>query len=362
MSELEHKLPEYVLQPNAISRAIYDLSTNARRLIGMAMALIPQNAKNPNDYRVRFGVSDFEKALGVTKGSENRRYIVAAVRECLDSHIEIWHPNGDFEAFTWFSYSRLLVPVGDADLTDSIDFAGNPELTSDLGGWETIEMKFNPDLGEALKLFKRAYSEIRLENLGRLQSKYAIRYYEIAQSFAGFAGKNGNPKDTWYFEYSIMEIRTIFCLAKSKYRVTAEFRRNVVEKPLEDLNAADIGLHITVEYVRRGRKLVGFRFVCRRVSAADPRPADTTERLRDKHPDRFNELLAEVQREQEQQGVLFPVSPARRQSMAEVAAEDQLAKELEAGQPKKRGRPRKSAAGDGAGKAAEGFGVKKPAK
>ena len=354
MSDLESKLPEYILQPNAISRAIYDMSTNARRLIGMAMALIPPNAEKPADYRVKFSVSEFEKALGLPKGKKSRELIIAAVRECLDSHIEIFLPNGDWKGWSWFVESCLEFEL---NYIDRIELDHIPIVKGEdcnYNCWSNIVMEFNYHLGETLKQFKRAYSEITLENLGRLQSKYAIRYYEIAQSFAGFAGKDGNPQNTWYFDYSIMELRTIFSLTKSKYRVTAEFRRNVVDKPIEELNTAEIGLHITVEYVRRGRKLTGFRFVCRRVSAADPRPADTAERLRDKHPDRFNELLAEVQREQEQQGVLFPVSPARRQSMAEVAAEDQLAKELEAGQPKKRGRPRKSAAGGGAGKAAEG--------
>ena len=371
MNGLERKLPEFVLQPNAISRAIYDLSTTARRLIGMAMALIPQNAEKPEDYRVEFSVSDFLRALGLESGAKTNRVVFNAVNECLESSIKVWSEDeSEWIGRTWFGECRLRKNAGGCTDMQTGGFKfmveeDNPrEITSPppIFQWHTIIMEFNHRLGETLKLFKRAYSEIRLENLGRLQSKYAIRYYEIAQSYAGFAGKDGNPQNTWYFDYSIAEIRTIFGLAKSKYRVTKDFRVYVVDRPIAELNSSDIGLHITVEYVRRGRKLVGFRFVCRRVSAADPRPADTTERLRDKHPDRFNELLAEVQREQEQQGVLFPVSPARRQSMAEVAAEDQLAKELEAGQPKKRGRPRKSAAGDGAGKAAEGFGVKKPAK
>ena len=343
MNELGQKLPEYVLQPNAISRAIYDLSTNARRLIAMAMALIPPNAEKPADYRVKFSVSEFEKALGLPKGKKSRELIIAAVRECLDSHIEIFLPNGDWKGWSWFVESCLEFEL---NYIDRIELAHIPIVKGEdcnYNCWSNIVMEFNYHLGETLKQFKRAYSEIRLENLGRLQSKYAIRYYEIAQSYAGFAGKDGNPKDTWYFDYSIMEIRTIFGLAKSKYKLVNAFRVYVVDRPIEELNAADIGLHITVEYVRRGRKLAGFRFVCRRIAAGDPRPADTAERMRDKHPDRFNELLAEVQREQGQQELPFPVSPARRQLMAEVAAEERLAAELSAVHPKKRGRPRKTA-------------------
>ena len=338
MNELGQKLPEYVLQPNAISRAIYDLSTNARRLIAMAMALVPLNAKEPKDFRVEFSVGDFIAALGLESGAKTNQLVLAAVRECLDSHIEI-ETEHEWVGWTWFTKSRLVKKSGKSTYTDDpTKVTYTPIYT-----WNKIIMEFNYHLGETLKQFKRAYSEIRLENLGRLQSKYAIRYYEIAQSYAGFAGKDGNPKDTWYFDYSIMEIRTIFGLAKSKYKLVNAFRVYVVDRPIEELNAADIGLHITVEYVRRGRKLAGFRFVCRRIAAGDPRPADTAERLRDKHPDRFNELLAEVQREQGQQELPFPVSPARRQLMAEVAAEERLAAELSAVHPKKRGRPRKTA-------------------
>ena len=276
MSDLESKLPEYILQPNAISRAIYDMSTNARRLIGMAMALIPPNAEKPADYRVKFSVSEFEKALGLPKGKKSREIIIAAVRECLDSHIEIFLPNGDWKGWSWFVESCLEFEL---NYIDRIELDHIPIVKGEdcnYNCWSNIVMEFNYHLGETLKQFKRAYSEIRLENLGRLQSKYAIRYYEIAQSFAGFAGKDGNPPNTWYFDYSIMEIRTIFSLAKSKYRVVNEFRRNVVDKPIAELNSSDIGLHITVEYVRRGRKLVGFRFVCRHLANGDAKPANKT--------------------------------------------------------------------------------------
>jgi plasmid replication initiation protein len=287
----------------------------------MAMALVPSNASAMNDYCVKFSVGDFLKALGMERtGEKTNKLVFNAVNECIESSIKIWaEDKSEWVAWTWF---------------------GMCSLKRSAENWETITMHFSPLLGAELNRLKKAYSAIRLENLGRLQSKYAIRYYEIAQSFAGFAGKDGNPKDTWYFDYSVMELKTIFGLSKSKYREANNFRVKVVDQPIAEVNAAGIGLHITVEYVRNGRKLAGFRFVCRRIGDGDAQPTDTAERLREKHPERFNELLAEVEQFQRLRELHFPVAPSMRRIMAEAEAEERLRAEMAT---KRGGRSRKAA-------------------
>ena len=76
--------------------------------------------------------------------------------------------------------------------------------------------------------------------MGKLQSFYAIRYYEMALSYRGFIGKEGNTEDEWFFEKTIDELRELFVL-QEKYKVTSMFRINVIDNPVAELNAAKVG-------------------------------------------------------------------------------------------------------------------------
>jgi hypothetical protein len=280
-------VPEYVIQPNVISQAIYNLGPYARKLVAMAMSLI---SPKEGDYTASFKVTDFIQAVGLevrSQGGETKKYIKAAVRECLDSHIEINKPNGDWEGYTWFTKSKLE------------DFKFEWEW-----GWGTIHMTFNPDLGEVIKAFKKAYAKLSLVGLGKLQSRYAIRFYELALSYAGFAGKDGNRPGEWYFEKTLEELRTLFQIGTEKYKVTKDFRVYVIDKPIDEINGAGIGLRIEPQYVRRGKRLIGARFNCRFVSRDEPlpvTPATKTGQEDDQiiaaFPEEFQKYLQEARRD-----------------------------------------------------------------
>jgi plasmid replication initiation protein len=237
---------EYVLQHNAISRSIYKLSPYARKLIAMAMALLSMSSK---DYSVTFTVSEFFEAMGLDynkQGTNSKEKLRAAVEECLKSYIKIQMPDNSWHGYTWFSENKLFDYKEDSP-----------------SGWQTISMSFNPALAAILKAFKKAYAPIELSELGKLQSRYAIRYYEIAMSYSGFAGKDGNRPGEWYFDMTIERLRLLFQVDNNKYKATKDFRVRVIDNPLKDLNTAAIGLSIEPEYIRKGRSLLGARFTCR---------------------------------------------------------------------------------------------------
>jgi plasmid replication initiation protein len=307
-SKLPHiTTPEYVIQPNVISQAIYNLNPYARKLIAMAMSLISPKEGN---YTVSFKSADFIRSLGLEsrkQSGEMKKYIKAAVQECLDSHIEIDKPNGDWAGYTWFTKSELR---------DSTDW-----------GWTDIVMTFNPELGEVIQAFKKAFAKISLTDLGKLQSRYAIRFYELALSYSGFAGKDDNQPGAWYFEKTIDEIRILFQTGK-KYKQAKEFKRNVIDRPIEEINGADIGIRMEPDYLRRGRRLIGARFNCRYVSRDEPRPvhpATATEKdaraLRSKYPEDWERLY---QDELRQQPLPF-ISPEMHRLAAEGRADERLA-------------------------------------
>jgi hypothetical protein len=78
--------PRFVLQHNAISRSIQNLSATAKKLTAMAMSLLPADLSS---LTASFSYIEFCKAMGYTIGGEEYEYFKKAVNECLDSKISI---------------------------------------------------------------------------------------------------------------------------------------------------------------------------------------------------------------------------------------------------------------------------------
>jgi plasmid replication initiation protein len=298
----------FVRQPNVVSQAIYSVSTVSRRLIYMAMAV--REISKDSELEVHFRITDFIKSFGITDGGESRETTKEAVKECLKSTITILLENGDLCGFTWFS--RAYVSP-----TDDI-----------------IIIKFNPEIANMIDYFIKAYAKINLLDLGKLSSSYSLRYFEIARSYAGFAGKDGNRAGEWYFQLSLEDIRAKFCIEKDAYKRTSNFRMRVIDDPIKEINAKDIGMKITVEYLRKGRNLVAAKFHCKYTQAMEPslfnenetswerarrKEEEQQEQLMKKYPEEYkqyyNEKEIEVKKAQR-----FPISPTWIDVMAKMGA------------------------------------------
>ncbi|OAV64842.1 replication protein [Bacteroidales bacterium Barb4] len=233
--------PRYVLQHNAISRSIHDLSATAKKLTAMAMALIPADMSS---LTASFTFADFCKAIGYDKGGESFKLFLSATKECMKNIISIEMVSAKtgkkkWKNYTWFSSSEFDEETGIAT------------------------MKFAPELAAILLELKRVYAKINLADLGKLQSKYALRIYEMAVSYSSLKGKDGNSSDEWYFEREVQNLRKILGVSGDIYTETKRFRQKVVEEPIREINQAGIGLEITTESIKQGRKLAAIRFNCK---------------------------------------------------------------------------------------------------
>jgi plasmid replication initiation protein len=286
--------PRYVLQYNAISRSIQNLSATAKKLATMAMALLPPDLSS---LTASFSFGDFCKALGYEKGGESYKIFVAAVDECMENVIKIdtgkvVKGKKSWEKYIWFDYSKF-----------------NAET-------EMATMSFSPKLAAILLELKRVYAKIDLQDMGKLQSKYALRYLELAKSYSYLNGQDDNQDNMWYFVYAVEELRMMLSVPDGSYPETRDFRKKVIEYPLKELNHAGIGLEITTESIKQGRKLTGIKFNCtkvaRKVSAkgkgrkkksadqlevpeqnpklADQRKEKELEHLKERYPDEFAAL------------------------------------------------------------------------
>ena len=236
--------PRYVLQHNAISRSAQNLSATAKKLTAMAMALLPHDLSS---LTASFTFTEFCNALGYEKGGESYRIFKTAVRECLKCLISIETETEQkgkkkWKEFTWFTV---------AEYDEATDKAS---------------MTFSNELADFLTAFKKVYTKINLRDIGALQSRYAIRLFEIVMSGAFLQGKSGNRSKEWYFQASILDFRFMLGVPPKTYKETHLLRRYIIENPIKEINEAGIGIEIIAEGIKVGRSLVAVRLKCKQVA------------------------------------------------------------------------------------------------
>jgi plasmid replication initiation protein len=207
----------------------------------MAMALLPPDLSS---LTASFTFQEFCKALGMSKGGETYKIFKAAVDECMQCIITVeTEPDEQgkkaWKKFTWFTVSTFDEKTAQATMT------------------------FSDKLADFLKALKWMYSKLSLPDFGSLQSRYALKLFEMAMSYQSLKGKQGNVERHWYFERPIAELRMIMGVPPKAYKETHLFKRYVIEKPVKEINEAGIGLEITPEGVKQGRRLAAIRFDCK---------------------------------------------------------------------------------------------------
>lgn len=239
--EYSKKLNSELLQPNQISQGLYKCSPLAKQLLAYVIAdlkIMKWSNLNIETYETSFKTSEFVKALGKSRiGSKQKDLIKSALVELQKSYIAI-DTGKKFETFSWVTHAVF----SDVD--------------------HRINIEINHHLGQALVEYKHGFTAIQLIELGRLQSFYAMRFYEIALSWSGKKGREGNKKGCWYFEYSVEDLRKTFQLGENEYsgRMT-NFITKVVKNPLDEVNEKT-NLNITFDKIKDGKNVVGFRFNC----------------------------------------------------------------------------------------------------
>lgn len=276
-------LPTESLQPNQISQGLYKCSGMAKKLLAYTIAnlkIITWKDRKQDEYETIFRTTDFIQALGFQKtGKKQKELIRDALCELQKSYIAI-DTGEKFETFPWVTHSVYAEKE------------------------KKIAIELNYHLGKALMEIKKGYTVVELLELGKMQSFYAMRFYEIAKSLIGYAGKNGNKKQEWFFDFNIAELKALFQVTDYEGR-NNNFIKKVVEIPIEEVNKKS-SIHIEIEKIRQGREIDFIRFHCSTNEQLLPITKGDTQEIKDekkaindeekyiaKHQARFDELLAE---------------------------------------------------------------------
>lgn len=244
---LKKKDKECVIQGNEISRSFYSCSLAARKLIAFTTTLIKydktqldwdETEKIPT-WSAQFSISDFIKKFEITDCGENYKIIRNAIEECQKAKITFEKENGGFESFSWFY---------------KVKYDAKTKL---------VEMTFSPDVGNAIYKTKLGFTAMNFQVIGQFKSIYTFRYYEIAISFMGNKGRNGNKKGQWFFEYDMDTLRKVLGIDESSYvGRTDNLIKRTVSDPLDELNKINTEFKIEFEKIKHNRRIVGIHFTC----------------------------------------------------------------------------------------------------
>ena len=126
---------------------------------------------------------------------------------------------------------------------------------------KNIHLEFNPKALENIQELK-SYEIIEFDKAAKLRGKHAFNIYKYALSKQGFSGRQGNLEKTWWFDIEIGHLKAYLGVSADDYKRTSAFQTRCVREPVEDINSAGIGIRISYEPVRRGKRIVAFHFEC----------------------------------------------------------------------------------------------------
>ena len=111
----------------------------------------------------------------------------------------------------------------------------------------SITLYYTNEMVELLKN-KPQYSRIEFEQLKNLTSKYAIKWY---MNFASYRYKASSNNDNVFWKiYSFDEIREFFKLG-NKYKSDSEFKKNVIDNPIKEINDNVTIFHVKIIYQKK---------------------------------------------------------------------------------------------------------------
>lgn len=241
---------DFAIQSHCISRAAHDCPVMLKRLIFLAMAQVRPEDKGFME--ISMTVGDIARAIAGPEepgGSGPQGVVYARIRalaiDGIRRVVEIEMPNGDWTIFQWFQRLKY------SKKTDTLTICLHEELrpyVSQVKGWASFSIR----------------------DIARIQGRHALRWYELVKSREGQA----NEKGFWFYDTTFDELRHLFMIGPNEYPRTGDFRKYVIDAPIEEINEADIGFHLEADYTpyRQGRRLLGVHMKCRKVKRDEPRP------------------------------------------------------------------------------------------
>lgn len=215
----------YTIMANDIVRGKQDMSLQEARIIRLMVTQIVKEDQDLKTYTCN--IKDLAKFLNISPNNLYRdiQNICTNLAQRIIK-VGTGNPKQPWKIFQWISKAEY-------------DGEGN------------ITLKLSNDISEHVLELEKYFTQYQLENILEMHSFYAIRLYELL--------KSDEYKDQNYIEFSIEFLRSFFECEK-KYAKFADFRINIIEISIKEINEkSDIEIR-QIEYIKQGRKVHSIRF------------------------------------------------------------------------------------------------------
>lgn len=240
--QVRHETTDIVMQSNKLTAAMYDFTTLEAKAVLLAYSKFSEHDKIFQEYVF----SMFDVARTISRDSH-----LDKVWEALDrlqrKSIKIDDGKG---------YRMSLIPLPTIIMNEKKG---------------TITFKLNPDLQPYFLDLRREFTLFPADHAFRLQGKYSLRIYQLVMQWKSKAEKNHG---TWVVSMNYQDLRKMFVIHPNEYKMTADFRKTVIERAMAEINSADVGLVLSLEPpTKNGKSVTHFNIKMRLVKSGECKPA-----------------------------------------------------------------------------------------
>lgn len=218
-----------VVKDNALINASYNLDLVEQRLILLSIVEARATGKGitPNDKLVVTASSYMNHF------NTNRNAAYKALKEACDNLFE-----------------RQFSFIEKTDKGDKVVRTRWVSRVAYIENLATVELIFAPDVAPLITKLEKRFTSYELEQVAVLNSKYAVRLYEVVIAWRS-AGKT--PM------IGIDELRGRLGVADDEYRELKNLKARVIDHAVEQITEKT-DIDISYEQHKQGRKIIGFTF------------------------------------------------------------------------------------------------------
>jgi len=190
----------------------------------LLLALISEIRLEDEDFcEYDFKIKDFLELTNIDNRGKVYKDIHNAARTLAGTLIDL-EEDGNPVAITFLSYAKTIKNKG------------------------IIKLRFEPTLKPYLLSLQKKFTRYQLKNILKLKANYSIRLYELL-------------KQNLVMRYRVFEIEDLKELLgiPGKYEKVYDFKKNVIEKALEEINEYT-NISVTYDQEKTGRRVTHFRF------------------------------------------------------------------------------------------------------
>lgn len=281
-----------IIKDNALINASYHLDLIEQRLILLAIAQSRRVGEELTaTTKLKISVSDY-----IDTYSLQGRSVYENIKKACKTLFE--------RQFTYTEQQEKGVRVATSRWVSEIAY--NDKTTA-------IDITFAPSVVPLITMLERHFTSYNLEQVAGLNSKYAIRLYEIVIAWKS----NGKTN-----QIGLEQLRDRLGVFDDEYQRMELFKRKVLDKSVAEINEKT-EINLSYEQHKQGRKIVGFTFTVKQKSKPkkikdnterDPKTPDIFDNLTDKE----REIIAQKNAYADQKGI---TDPLHRQNLIKKALE-----------------------------------------